>query len=89
MIRTGKSRKRSGSILLITKHNAGIRSQIKEEKAKHSARMIDFGDRERAANVLENRELRAARLARIAHQRTEEIRRHRAAIDKFKSRFEL
>jgi len=69
--------------------NAKVRADISDEKAKHAGKMTDFSDRWREALLLDDPELRAARLDRIGHQRVEEDRRHKSAVDKLQSKFKL
>lgn len=66
---------------------ARLRLQIEEKDARHAARIQDFVDREREALLIEDAQRRAVRLDRIRHQRAEEIRRHKAATDKLRSKF--
>lgn len=80
---------RPGSTIKRMQANAKVRADIADEKAKHAAKMTDFSDRWREALMLDDPEHRVARLDRIAHQRVEEDRRHKAALGKLQSKIKL
>jgi hypothetical protein len=71
----------------LMKHNAKVRMRMEDEEARHRATLVDLSDREREIHASAITAMaRSARLTRIAHQRAEEMRRHRAALDHLKHR---
>lgn len=87
--RTRRPVVRPGSTVKRMQANAKVRGDIADEKTKHNAKVIDIADRWREALLLNDPALRVARLDRLSHQRVEEDRRHKAALDKLQAKIKL
>lgn len=87
--RTRSTTVRPGSTTKRMATNAKVRADIADEKAKHNAKAVDIADRWREALLVSDPALRVARLDRLSHQRVEENRRHKAALEKLHGKIKL